>query len=353
MFRRRHRTERLSSEIKRIPLKNSIALVVMFTMAGCTLLPVEEETLQPPLVQPASEPLDIVEAARGNIETFLKGTANFVSASSAELSFKQSGGRLKSINAKVGEEVKEGDLLAELETGDLELQLKLQRLNVERARLLYLEAKTSGVSDTDLRLREIDMEREQLQLDDMENKLASSRLYAPISGVVIFAESLNEGEFVNAFQTIITVADPSDMQLTYIASESKDLLPIAAGMPANLKYKGKEYTGKVLQSPSNAPLAGDAAKAERNAVTIIIGMDNAPDDVQIGHSAELTIRLQSRENVIVLPRSAIRSYMGRSYVQVADGERRKEVDVELGLTTPTQVEIVKGLEEGDQVILNN
>ncbi|WP_223829330.1 efflux RND transporter periplasmic adaptor subunit [Paenibacillus arenilitoris] len=339
--------------MKIIPVNYGIALVLLLSAPGCSLLPVEDEALQPPLVQPASEPLDIVEAAKGNIETYLKGTANFVSASSAALSFKQSGGRLKSINAKVGEEVKEGDLLAELETGDLELQLKLQRLSVERVRLLYMEAKTSGVSDTDLRLREIDLERETLQLDNMENKLASSRLYAPISGVVIFAESLNEGDQVNAFQTIITVADPSDMQLTYVASESKDLLPIEAGMPANLKYKGKEYTGKVLQSPSNAPLAADAAKAERQAVTIVIGMDNAPDDVQIGHSAELTIRLQSRENVIVLPRSAIRSYMGRSYVQVSDGDRRKEVDVELGLTTPTQVEIVQGLEDGDQVILNN
>lgn len=339
--------------MKRSLFKYGIAIVALLSMTGCSLLPMEDETLQPPLVEPASEPLDIVEAAKGNIETYLKGTANFVSASSAALSFKESGGRLKSINAKVGEEVKEGDLLAELETGDLELQLKLQRLNVERARLLYLGAKTAEVSDTDLRLREIDLERETLQLDNMENKLTSSRLYAPISGVVIFAESLNEGEYVNAFQTIITVADPSDMQLTYVAAESKELLPIEAGMPANLKYKGKEYTGKVLQSPSNAPLAGDAAKAERNAVTIVIGMDNPPDDVQIGHSAELTIRLQSRKNVLVLPRSAIRSYMGRSYVQVADGERRKEVDIELGLTTPTQVEIVKGLEEGDQIILNN
>lgn len=353
MYRKPHRIPRFSSRMKRSLFQYGIAIVVIVSMTGCSLLPVEDETLQPPLVQPASEPLDIVEAAKGDIETYLKGTANFVSASSAALSFKESGGRLKSINVKVGDKVKEGDLLAELETGDLELQLELQRLSVERARLLYLEAKTSDVSDTDLRLREIDMEREVLQLDNMEKKLASSRLYASIAGVVLFAESLNDGEYVNAYQTIITVADPSDIQLTYVAAESKDLLPIEAGMPANLKYKGKEYTGKVLQSPSNAPLTGDAAKVERNAITIVIGMDNPPSDVQIGHSAELSIRLQSRENVIVLPRSAIRSYMGRSYVQVADGERRKEVDIELGLTTPTQVEVVKGLEEGDQVILNN
>lgn len=330
-----------------------LALGALLSLTGCSLLPVEDETLQPPLVQPASEPLDIVKAARGDIETTLRGTANFVSASSATLSFKHSGGRLKSINVNVGEEVKAGDLLAELETDDLELQMRLQRLNVERARLLYQEAQSSGAGKTDLTLRKIDLQRETLQLEDMEEKLAKSRLYAPISGVVTFADSLNTGDIVNAYQTIVTVADRSDLQLTYVAADSKDLLPIEAGMPVSLKYKGKDYAGKVLQSPSNAPTAADEATVERQAVTIIIGMDDPPDGVQIGHSAELTIPLQRRENVILLPRSAIRSYMGRSYVQIADGDRRKEVDVELGLSTPTQVEIVHGLEEGQQVILNN
>lgn len=331
----------------------SILLAAMLTLAGCSLLPVEDESLQPPLVQPVEEELDIVEAARGNIETSLRGTANFVSASSATLFFTDNGGRLKSMKAKVGEEVKAGELLAELETDDLDLQIRLQKLNVERASLLYKEAQQTGAVKTELRLREIDLEREKLQLDNMEKKLASSRIYAPISGIVTFTESLNTGDNVSAYQTVVRIADPSDMQLTYIASDSKDLLSIQTGMPVGLKYKGKDYEGTVLQSPAEAPQTTDAAKSERNAVTIIIGMKDAPSDVKIGHSAELTIKLQSRENVILLPRSAIRSYMGRSYVQVTEGDQRKEVDVELGLTTPTQVEIVKGLEETQQVILNN
>lgn len=333
--------------------KYIIILAACMTMTGCSLLPVEQEALQPPLIQPEAEPFDVVEASRGNIETYLRGTANFVSANSATLSFKSRSGRLKSINVKVGEEVQAGDLLAELETDDLDLQVQLQKLSYERAMLLFKEAKTAGANSTELRLRQIDVKREQLQLEDMETKLAQSRLHAPISGIVTFTESMNTGEMVNAYQAMVTVSNPKDMQLTYVAADSKDLLPIESGMPVSLKYKGKDYKGKVLQSPSNAPPAGDEAKAERNAVTILIGMDEPPADVQIGHSADLSIRLQSRENVLLLPRSAIRSYMGRSYVQIADGERRKEVDVELGLTTPTQVEIVNGLEEGQQVILNN
>jgi len=329
------------------------ALALTLTLSGCALFPMEDEALQPPLIKPTEEELNIVEAAKGNIQTFLKGTANFVSSSTETLSFKESGGRLKAVGVAVGQEVKAGELLVELETGDLELQLRLQKLNVEKVRIQYSQARASGAGETDLRLREIDMERELLLLESMEKRLESSRLYATISGIVTFVETLNTGDVINAHQSIISIADPSKMQLIYVAANTKELFPVESGMPAKLRYKGKDYAGTVLQTPSNAPMTADENKAERNSVTIIVGMEDQPADVQIGHSAELTIELQNRQDVIVLPRSAIRSYMGRSYVQIAEDERRKEIDVELGLTTATEVEIIRGLVEGQQVILNN
>lgn len=331
----------------------AVLMAAPLVLSGCSLLPVEEEALQPPLVEPAREPLDYTVASRGTIETYLRGTAHFVSSRVETLSFKESGGRLKSINVELGDHVEAGEPVAELDVGDLELQVELQRLNVERARLLYKEARASGAGGVDLRLREIDLEREQKMLESMETRLGKARLHATISGTVIFVASLKEGDTVGAFQPIVTIADPDSVQLTYVAAESKELFGLEVGMPAYLKYKGVEYTGKVLQTPSSAPLTSNPAEAERSGVTIIVGIDDPPPDVQIGHSADLTIPLQKRENVIVLPRSAIRSYMGRSYVQVEEGERLKEVDVETGLTTPTEVEIVKGLEEGQKVVLNN
>lgn len=330
----------------------AVLLAASLALAGCSLFP-DEETLQPPLIQPAQEQFDAVVAAKGNIQTSLKGNATFVSAKVETLSFKGNGGRLKSINVKLGDQVKAGDLLAELETGDLDLQLKLQRLNLERAGLLYKEATMSGANETDLRLREIDLEREKISYGAMEDRLSQAQLYASISGTVIFVESLKTGDGVNTYQSIITVADPSSMQLSYAAGNAKDLFPVEVGMPISLRYKGKDYTGQVLQSPSSAPITDDKAKAEKNETTIILSMDNQPEGVHVGDVADVTIELQKRKNVIILPRSAVRTYMGRFYVQVADGDRRKEVDVEVGLTTPTQVEIVQGLKEGQQVILNN
>ncbi|TYP76831.1 efflux RND transporter periplasmic adaptor subunit [Paenibacillus methanolicus] len=350
MVRRRRITHRLSNRTARLK-PASILLLAMLALSGCSLLPREDVVLQPPLVEPAREELDLVAVGRGSIKTFLKGNATFESSNVKALSFKD-GGQLKSINVTLGQEVKAGELLGELETGDLDLQLGLQRLSVERTQLLYGQARTNDASATEIRLKEIDMEREKMSLAAMESRLDKARLYAPITGTVIFIEQVKTGERVNAYQPIITVADSNSMRLTYTAANSKDVLPVEAGMPVRLKYKGKDYAGKVLQSPSNVPAGADPSKAEKNAVTIMIGMDNPPAGIQIGHSAEITIELQKRENAIVLPRSALRSYMGRFYVQVSEGELRKEVDVEVGLTTPTEVEIVKGLKEGDKVIVN-
>ncbi|MDQ6417860.1 efflux RND transporter periplasmic adaptor subunit [Paenibacillus sp. LHD-117] len=352
LFRRRPTDKRQTSRHCRFKVSAAM-LSVMIMLSGCSLLPIEEDSLQPPLVEPNEEQLNLVEASKGTIQTTLRGTANFVSSKTETLSFKGLGGRIKSVNVALGQKVVAGDLIAEMDTGDLDLQTRLQRLNVERAELFYKQALSAGANEIDLRLREIDLEKERLSLKSMEERLAQSRLYAPFAGIVIFAEQLKTDDFVNAFQSIITIADPESLQLTYAATETKELQALEVGMPANLKYKGVEYTGKVLQTPSSVPPGSDPAKSERNAMTIIIGIDDVPGDVQVGHSAEITIPLQQRENIIILPRSAIRTYMGRNYVQVVDGERRKEVDIEIGLTTSTEVEIVKGIEEGQQVILNN
>jgi RND family efflux transporter MFP subunit len=336
----------------RLRIAGAVLLLAMSGLTGCSLLPAEQE-LQPPLVQPVQQEYDMEEVVTGNIQTFLKGTATFASGHVEALSFKESGGVLKGIPVELGQTVKAGELLAELETGDLELQLSLQRLNVERAQLLYEQAKASDANETDLRLRQIDYERETISLGHMENKLAKARLYSPIDGTVTYIQALNTGDNINAYQPVVTVSDPSSLQLTYVAGDAGDLLPVETGMPVSLKYKGKDYSGKVLQSPSSAPATGNQETVDRNAVTLIVGMDNKPGDIHVGDVAELTIELQKRENVLILPRAAVRTYMGSYYVQVLDGERRKELDIEVGLMTPTEAEIAKGLQKGQKVILNN
>jgi hypothetical protein len=92
---------------------------------------------------------------------------------------------------------------------------------------------------------------------------------------------------------------------------------------------------------------------------VVLSVPEAPQapavraDVAIGASADLSITTERRPDTLVIPRSALRSYLGHEYVQVLEGESRKEIDVEKGIETQTEVEILKGPKEGQKVILNN
>jgi len=329
------------------------ALAALMIAAGCSLLPQEEEALAPPLVQPKEEVFDVVEAKRGTIQTVLRGSATFTSSRSEPLYFRESGGRVLAVHVKQGDEVKAGQTVLELDVGDLELRIRLQRLNVERAQIQYEQARIDGLTGRDLRLREIDLERERISLEALEEQLEKSRLVAPFDGEVTYVAEIAPGDSVTAYRPLVTVSDPKQVRLTYVATSATDLLGVHPGMEAAVVYGGETYRAEVVQAPSNAPLTTDKTEQERNSRTIVLELDNPPQDAGIGAGADFEIPLQRRENAIVIPRAGLRTYLGREYVQIADGERRKEVDVEVGLKTSTEVEIVRGLEEGARVILNN
>ena len=62
------------------------------------------------------------------------------------------------------------------------------------------------------------------------------------------------------------------------------------------------------------------------------------------------IIIQEKEDALLLPPAAIREYGNRTFVLVKDGDYRREIDVKLGIQTDTKVEILEGLEEGQEII---
>ncbi|MNY74706.1 multidrug efflux system subunit MdtA [compost metagenome] len=61
--------------------------------------------------------------------------------------------------------------------------------------------------------------------------------------------------------------------------------------------------------------------------------------------------VQKKEKAVVIPAAALRTITGRNYVQVVDDKgAKREVDVEIGMQTSTDIEIVKGLTPGQKVV---
>jgi len=324
--------------------------VTIGALTGCSLLPKEESQLKPPLIKPAQENYRTVQVARGTVAKQIDSRGYLESVALDTVQFTGENGRIGSITVKSGDKVRKGDVLVKLITDDLGIQLKEQELALLKAKLAYRQAK--GTDAEALQVASLQTEIEQMKYDQLSKQYDSKLLKSGIDGQVIFVEALKEGDPIEPYQTLVTVADPTKLRVSLQVENTDDIREVDIGMAAKITLNGKEVDGKVVQTPSSAPQTLNKNLADRYAKTLYIESAALAKDAEIGASADVVIILAQRENVLKIPKGALRSYSGRTFVRILeDGNRIREADVEAGLSSPTEVEIIKGLTEGQKVIL--
>ena len=329
----------------------TVSAAIAFTLAaGCSLLPAEEQPLAPPLVKPAKARIVTAEPRVGLLEKSVQGSASFEPVRMAYHRFTESGSRVEEVLVKSGDAVKAGDPLLRLESGNLYVTLLQRQLEVERKKLALDEAKASK-DERRIKIALLELEIAELQYESVKTTYDSKELKAQMDGVVTFAANLEPGDIIQGFQTLFIVSDPTQMRLAYSVSSSAAVSDVQLGMEAEITFKDGKYRGKVVQTPSSAPFEEDERLRDRYSRTLYIELDPLPPGVKIGDSASVRIITAKREDALIVPRSAVRKLFGRTYVQVLEGESRREIDVETGLETPTEIEILGGLEPGAQLIL--
>ncbi|MCR8631830.1 efflux RND transporter periplasmic adaptor subunit [Paenibacillus radicis (ex Xue et al. 2023)] len=338
------------------PLLGSILFGAVFIsiLPGCSLLPKEEQALKPPLVKPVKENFEVFEVKKSTVTKQISGVGIFASDKMQYLYYSESGGRLSEILVQMGAVVKKGDVVALLEKGEIEGKIRLQDIVVEKAKVALELAKDEQRGNAlAIRMKVLDVQKEEIQLEMLKEQLAKTKLVSEVDGIVTYIDPLKQGDPVTAYRTLLTVSDPRSMKLVYETTTPNDLTGVQVGMEATIKYKSNSYQGKVAQIPATAPQSDVKAIQDKNAKSIVIVTEGLPSEIEIGNSGDIVIVTEKRENVLVIPKLGLRSYLGRDYVQVLDGESRKEIDVEKGIVSATEVEIRKGLKEGQKVILNN
>ncbi|TVQ22395.1 MAG: hypothetical protein EA382_12105 [Spirochaetaceae bacterium] len=402
-------------------LKNSraarlISLLIPVLVTSCFLLPQEEEVLAPPLAEPPQIVYRTTEVTRATLESSIRAFGTFISAGQSDLSFERRGGRLRRVYIAPGETVAAGQLVADLHSDSLEIEVAQAELNVERAQIALERARTQvgdrfavefARADRDLallrlnevaddlalqrdlavvtgeqrdairalerryaeqeiavrkatlsleqlqeresaasvRLAEIDLRSAQMHLQTLLGHLEATRLYAPIPGVITWvSRQAQEGENVQAFQPLMRIADPTNLLFQY---QGRDANRFEVGMEAVVEVASVEYTGRVVLTERSVPFD----QREEFRETVHIAVPGIAGDVRLGQTGTARMVLARREDVLVVPARAVQRFSTRRFVNVLADGVRVERDVEVGLETPTDVEIVGGLEEGEQIVL--
>lgn len=323
----------------------SAALIISMTgMTGCFFFPAEEELLEPPTVAIEDIAYSTYTAKQKTIEDKTVATGYVFCKSQYDASFPESGGTLKTIYVTAGQHVEEGDLLAELDVGDLDYLYKQQQLIVQKAQIAY---NSSGTADARLTL-----EMEQNTLTEYERQLNNSRIYAGMTGEVCFVQDMDPGTTVTAYKTIIKIVDPSQLCIQYSSSNMKSF-PL--GEEVTITVDGEDYSGYVSKTLTDVKegLYDDFPAVMKDTSSIYCEFtDGTPSFLTVGQTADITAVFARHENAVVISKTLVKTDGDRTYVTILDeNDTKKEVDVTVGITNATEAEILTGLNAGDRVVV--
>jgi macrolide-specific efflux system membrane fusion protein len=342
-------------------LLSLVMAAVLALSAGCSLLPKEaEEEVLPPITPPKLSAKPEYPVQTATLETKIRGSGKLMSTKEETLYFPlEETRRLKDIYVKTGDAVKAGQLIAELDVTTLESDLRQKKLQQrsEELRLIETMRQNDGSkSAEELEQAKIQFELKKEELAKLAETIAKAKLVAPFDGTVV-SVSAKKGDNIQSYADIAVIADLS--QLTIAADLTvDDLKKVAVGMETvvDINMAG-QHKGRVKQLPlasktsGQTPGQGQTPQKDSVDLYLLVELDAMPAGLNRGTPLSVTIITQRKENAVVIPAAALRNYSGRNYVQVIDDQgNKREVDVEIGQQTSTEVEIIKGLQPGQKVV---
>lgn len=314
----------------------------------------------------------------------------------------QVSGRITALHVKAGDEVKQGDLIAEIDSvsqendlrkakaalANVEAQLAEKQANLAQANsaltrqqsvyesragaLADLETAESTVKATEAQIAALKAQivEAQVAVSTAEADLGYTRITAPMGGTVLAVVN-QEGRTVNANQSVPTIVILGQLDTMTVRAEisEADIVRVKAGQKVRFNIvgdPGKQYDA-VLAAIEPAPesITSDSAvttsttsssssSASSSAVYYIgtFDIDNKDRRFRTYMTVEVRIVLGEAKDALTVPSSALVSGKDGTFVRVlkADGttERRK---VEVGLNNKTTAEIRSGLEKGERVVV--
>ncbi|MBM6550952.1 efflux RND transporter periplasmic adaptor subunit [Marinomonas ostreistagni] len=321
---------------------------------------------------------------RGDIEISVAGTGTLEPSNYVDVGAQVSG-QIETLYVEEGDEVQQGQLLAEIDAtvfeidvnrsqaslenqkaqlAQLEAQLELSNTRIERDRRLH---QRGAVSDDALQSAETDIvilkariaaieaqiKASQAALDGDVATLSYSRIYAPIDGTVSSIE-VRVGQTLNANQsapTLMTISSLKQMTLRADVSEA-DIHKLSEGMAVRFSTLGNPDV--FYHSTLNTILPTPSVNNDVVLYQVLIDVDNQAGKLMDGMSTQVFFIQEQAEDVLMAPLASIaqRPRGSLAFVPGANGERAS-VKVETGIQNRTHIEITSGLEAGDLVISGN
>ena len=190
-----------------------------------------------------------------------------------------------------------------------------------------------------------DEARESIQ--SMEQKINSARVTAPVGGA-IYSLPARSGTFVHMGDALAEMADLRRARVRAFIDEP-ELGSLKQGQIVEISWDAlpaRVWKGVIEQLPTTISTRGS-----RNVGEVLCSVNNEAAELLPNTNVNVKIRVAGRENVLTLPRAAVRTDGARRYVFVVEDNKVKSREVMVGISNPTTYEILGGITEQDTVAL--
>lgn len=284
------------------------------------------------------------------IEQTISASGTVHSQNEAALHFATSG-KLAYINAKQGDKVKKYQLIAKLDTAQLQKTLKKSLNLYLNERNDFEDTKDSQesqiITDALKRIAEKsqnDLNNTVIDVEIQDLALQYSNLYSPIDGYVVDNPQALSGQNVLFTDTIATIADLDNIKFIGEVDES-DIGKVLTGQAANITLDAFEEKS----IDSKVDIIGQKAITTSTGSTAFQAFFNLENNqnLRIGMNGTAQIEVNKAENANSVPLEAI---IDDKYVYVKSGKKFVKKEIEKGIESDTDVEIKSGLSEGDIIL---
>ncbi|MBK9419676.1 MAG: efflux RND transporter periplasmic adaptor subunit [Flavobacteriales bacterium] len=251
---------------------------------------------------------------------------------------------------KKGDHVRQGDLLAQVESGAQQADVLAMRNQFEKAEADLKRAKNmaagGAMTAQQVEQAELAVRNGEAQLKAAEDRLRKTSIKAPVSGY-INDDHVQQGSYISPGMELFQLVDISTLKLNVKVPESR-VLEMTKGKPVAITLKvlpSATFTGTI----SNVSMKADEALKYNTEIELKNPKDSP---LKAGMYAVATFQESTAQEYLVVDRSALVGSVKAPQVYVVQDDIARLRDVVIGQVTADKMVVESGLEAGDSVVLS-
>ncbi|MEQ2006026.1 MAG: efflux RND transporter periplasmic adaptor subunit, partial [Limisphaerales bacterium] len=245
--------------------------------------------------------------------------------------------------------------------------VRLMEAGVDTAKLSLLQAKQKAAStiksyeaDVNAKLNTFELQRDRLA--EMKKQLELTKIYAPQEGLVVYATGssissgvlIEQGASIRQKQDLIKLPDVTQMMIEIRVHEShvRQVKPNLGAYVTIDSLPDKQFTGVVKKVAVLPDTSSRYYNPNMKVYITEVWINETLSDIKPGVSGRAEIVVTNLQQVLTIPIQAVTTVKGQQVCYVQRGEKDMPVAVEVGLFNDRMIEIRKGLNEGDRILLS-